>query len=238
MVAQEHAFDLLAAYALECLDEAEEMQVAEHLATCELCRAELHAYQEVVDQLPLAMTASAPPAALKDRLMQRVRESKVSADPAPATSWLSRLLGGKILQLGFASLVLILMLGASNLLLWQRLNRLESASQDSLRTILLTGTDFSPRATGLLVMSVDGEHGTLVVDRLPVLDDAHQYQLWLTQDGMRDDGGVFSVDSYGYAAYWVHTDKPLASYTSFGITIEPSGGSPGPTGDKVLGGDL
>ncbi|RJQ80137.1 MAG: anti-sigma factor [Desulfobacteraceae bacterium] len=30
--------------------------------------------------------------------------------------------------------------------------------------------------------------------------------------------------------------RPLNSYRTFGITIEPRGGSPGPTGSKVLGG--
>jgi anti-sigma-K factor RskA len=237
MVAEEHVFDSLAAYALDCLEAQEAQQVAEHLAACELCRAELQAYQAVVDELPSGMQLHDPPPALKTRLMQQVRASQAS-EPAPAPSWLSRLFGGRAPLWGLASLALVLLLGASNLFLWQRLNRLESASRDSLRTIQLSGSEFTPNATGLLVMSVDGKHGTLVVDRLPVLDEAHQYQLWLTQDGVRDDGGVFSVDRYGYAAYWVHTDKPLASYTSFGITIEPAGGSLGPTGDKVLGGDL
>jgi len=212
--------------------------VAEHLSTCELCRAELRAYQAVVDELPEGMPLHTPPAALKAKIMQSVQRRQQPPEPAPSASWLSRLFGGKAPVWGLASLALVLMLGASNLFLWQRLNRLESANRDSLRTVQLLGTEFTPDATGLLVMSVDGEHGTLVVDRLPVLDEAHQYQLWLTQDGVRDDGGVFSVDRYGYASYWVHTDKPLASYTSFGITIEPSGGSPAPTGDKVLGKDL
>jgi anti-sigma-K factor RskA len=30
----------------------------------------------------------------------------------------------------------------------------------------------------------------------------------------------------------------LDAYTDFGVTVEPAGGSPGPTGDKVLGGSF
>jgi len=36
----------------------------------------------------------------------------------------------------------------------------------------------------------------------------------------------------------VQANQPLDTYQSFGITIEPNGGSPAPTGKKVLGGNL
>jgi anti-sigma-K factor RskA len=36
----------------------------------------------------------------------------------------------------------------------------------------------------------------------------------------------------------VSADQPLGSFQSFGITIEPFGGSPQPTGEKILGIDL
>jgi anti-sigma-K factor RskA len=49
---------------------------------------------------------------------------------------------------------------------------------------------------------------------------------------------VFSVDSKGYASIWVYSQAPLIQYQQFGITIEPTGGSLGPTGAKVLGGKL
>lgn len=77
-----------------------------------------------------------------------------------------------------------------------------------------------------------------MVDGLPKLDESQQYQLWLIKDGERTSGGVFSVTSSGYGWVYVRTPDPLASYQAAGITIEPAGGSPGPTGDKVLGGNL
>lgn len=38
----------------------------------------------------------------------------------------------------------------------------------------------------------------------------------------------------------LHIDHPpgLTAYTDFGVTIEPTGGSPAPAGEKVLGLDL
>jgi anti-sigma-K factor RskA len=35
---------------------------------------------------------------------------------------------------------------------------------------------------------------------------------------------------------WVYTTHPLVDYQQFGVTVEPLGGSPAPTGNKVLGG--
>jgi anti-sigma-K factor RskA len=90
----------------------------------------------------------------------------------------------------------------------------------------------------MLVVSQDGEHGTLVVDGLPALDEMSQYQLWLIRDEQRTNGGIFSVDEEGYGNLWVSSPEPLLSYSAFGITVEPAGGSPGPTGVKVLGGEL
>jgi anti-sigma-K factor RskA len=107
-----------------------------------------------------------------------------------------------------------------------------------MRTVALNGTEVVPNASGLIVISLDGEHGTLVVDGLPPLDGSHQYQLWLIDDGQRQSGGVFSVDQEGYGALWVSSPEPLSDYSAVGITIEPAGGSPGPTGDKVMGGSL
>ncbi len=241
MRSEEHVIGLIPAYALECLELEEELRVAEHLENCEKCRTELASYRRVVDDLPLAMAESSPPPELKAKIMTRARASRqLFQEPVELTWWqrFTQSLRGGAPAWGLVSLVLILVLGASNLFLWGRLNNLESAHQTALMTIPLTGTDFTPKATGMLVVSQDGEHGTLVVDGLPGLDEGYQYQLWLIRDGQRTSGGLFSVSDEGYGSLWVDSPQPLVGYSDFGITIEPAGGSPGPTGDKVLGGQL
>ena len=50
---QVHVYELLPAYALHCLDAEEASRVAEHLASCAECRAELLAYQTVAGRLAL-----------------------------------------------------------------------------------------------------------------------------------------------------------------------------------------
>jgi anti-sigma-K factor RskA len=139
---------------------------------------------------------------------------------------------------GAASLVVIIVLLISNLYLLNNLRAHESAELEEFTTMALVATDYSPNSTGMLVISSDGEYGVLVVDELPVLDESQQYQLWLIYDGQRTSGGVFSVNDEGYGSLLIDSEQPLSSYPAFGITIEPAGGSPGPTGDKVLGGEL
>jgi hypothetical protein len=140
---------------------------------------------------------------------------------------------------GIVGLLLIVGLAISNLALWQQMTNLRATTEAlAFRFVPLASTDVTPGADGVLIINGRGTHGTLVVDNLPELDEAHQYQLWLIKDGERTSGGVFSVSKDGYGAMWVRSPLPLGVYTSFGITIEPEGGSPSPTGDKVLGGDV
>ena len=134
----------------------------------------------------------------------------------------------------------------SNFFLLQRVNRLRATengapggAQGELITVALNGTKIAPNAAGMLVMDTHGEYGVLVVDSLPQLTNDQQYQLWLIEDGQRTSGGIFSVNEGGYGSIvLVSPQRPLTEYPSFGITIEPAGGSPGPTGDKVLGGEF
>jgi anti-sigma-K factor RskA len=236
---EEHVYDLLPGFALGCLDASEENQVIEHLAGCEQCQTELKRYDWVVAELPMAMKMSDPPAELKSRILTKARQaSPPAAQKSSAWSRFLHSLRHSAPVWGMASLVLVLVLAVSNLVLWQRLGQVQGDGQGVMRTVVLEGTDFTPDATGRVIISRDGRRGVVVVDGLPKLDESQEYQLWLMKDGERDSGGVFSVGSSGYGWVYVRSPDPLASYQTAGITIEPAGGSPGPTGEKVLGGNL
>ncbi|MCZ7546975.1 MAG: anti-sigma factor [Anaerolineae bacterium] len=241
MAVERHVTDLLPAYALGCLDAEEAALVASHLETCAHCRADLAGYEAVTGNLALAAPDAAPPAALKRRLMARVAPAAASRRASERAAPAQRLAGWLRPAwpvLGLAALLLIVALGVSNLLLWQRLNE-APPPVGTLRTIGLVGTDAAPVALGTLVVSMDERHGVLAVDGLPPLDATQQYQLWLIdQEGQRTSGAVFSVDEAGYGAAIVEAPQPIFDYSTFGVTIEPAGGSPGPTGTKVLGGEL
>ena len=107
-----------------------------------------------------------------------------------------------------------------------------------MRVLVLAATSDTPQALGTLVIGQNGDYGSLVVDHLPTLDSTQQYQVWLSRSGERISAGLFSVNYEGYASLELQAPLPLILYDTIGITIEPSGGSPGPTGIKVLGGDI
>jgi len=242
MVVEEHVIEQIPAYAMNCLDQAEADRVEDHLAVCSVCRAELKSYQEIVGDLAFTAPTVEPPARLKQALMDRVQadvsSSAASREDSPSV-WQSALdIFRRISPLwSLASLVLVVVLITSNILLWSQVNRLNAAQPTGMQLIDLKGAVAVPGASGLIVISTDGRHGTLVVDDLPPLDQSKQYQLWLIKDGQRTNGGVFSVSPDGYGSLWVSSPEPLAGYSSFGVTVEPAGGSPGPTGEKVLGGN-
>jgi anti-sigma-K factor RskA len=234
----DHVVDLLPAYALDCLDEEDLVQVSEHLAQCADCRAELHSHQIVAPQLALAMPDVAPPDNLKARLMNRIEPERPAAVSQPRPTWrdeLTHVIKRTSPVWGLAGLLIIMALAISNLWLWEQLgSRQTTAQPGTLRTIVITSPRPASQATGLIVVSANGAHGTLVVDSLPPLDLGHQYQLWLIRDGEKTSGAIFSVGPDGYGSLWVSSPRPLSSYTSFSVTVEPAGGSPAPTGQRVL----
>src|SRR5688572_2888578 len=230
-----HVLESLPAYALGCLDEAEDRLVSEHLAGCHMCRTELHSFQAIADQLALSAPQAVPPAELKQRLMERVQRLQ-PVQPAPARASLIQ----RLLPLaGVAGLLVILALIVTNVLLWQRVDHLEVlAGPQGMRAIVLHSSDLTPHAGGFVVISADGRHGVLVVDQMPPLKAERTYQLWLTRDGHDTSGAVFSVDEDGYRGVRIVAPESLLTYSGIRVTIEPAGGSAAPTGEQVLDGSL
>lgn len=247
---EEHKYilELIPSYALNSLDADEAAIVSQHLPDCETCQAELSTYEAVVDMMPLAAPDATPSPDLKVRLMAQVAtvpetETAETVPQAPPESepsgWqairevIRNLLTGP--RWRPVALLLIIALAVGNVLLWRQLN---APSPNAWRRIRLTGSEVAPEATGIIYISADGQKGTLIVEGLPQLNPEQQYQLWLIQDGQRASGGVFSVDPDGYRGMEIESPQPLQDFTAFGVTIEPAGGSPGPTGERVLGSNL
>jgi anti-sigma-K factor RskA len=234
----EHVFDSLPAYAIGSLDIDEVRRVEEHLSSCWICRDESNSFRTVADQLSFAAPLAAPSPDLKERLMQRVHTTRpaqpIQAQPTKRP-WLERLLP----VWGLASLCLLVGLVGSNLFLWQRLSQLQVGTTSlGMRAVPLSAPVTGSTATGFVLISADGEDGALIVDGLPPLEEGQEYQLWLIRDGQRTSGAVFSTDENSYGGTRIRAPRSLLDYSAVGITIEPEGGSPQPTGTQVLGGPL
>jgi anti-sigma-K factor RskA len=235
MIEDQHVLDSLPAYALGSLDAAETQVIAQHLAGCHICRSELHAFQDVAGQLALTAPQAVPSRDLKPRLMERIQSLELSQSKPERQRF-----AGLRLSFGvIAGLALIVTLAVSNLLLWNRLNRLEVLTGPlGMRAIALQNTDAAPNASGFVVMGADGDNGVLVVDELPALDAQSEYQLWLVRNGDNTSAAVFSVDESGYRGMRIQAPQTLLAYSSVQVTIEPTGGSAHPTGEPVLLGSL
>ena len=243
----EHVLNLLPGYVLGCLDDDDLIIVARHLSICKDCLKVLYEYQETINQLTLSGPLLDPPKALKNKVMMEIRNrADISAHSRPVSiwenfiksiqTWFANPIG---LALGGAVFVLIMILGINSFFFKPQNNLLQTnLPGDHLRLVQLTAPQDTPRTVGYLMVFKKEVYGTLIVEDAPLLDSHHQYQLWLIADGKRTSGGVFSVNSSGYGVLDVSASRPLEEFEAVGITIEPNGGSSGPTGKKVLGGNL
>lgn len=229
-----HPTDDLPAYALGILEEAELRRVESHMAGCSICRDEVKSLRDASAQLAYLAPQREPPGKVKRALMDQILPG-----PTPRRSRLAEWWHQLSPVWGLAALTMVALLIVSNLVLWGQMRHLaQNTPTEQFRLVALAGAGSGAAGHGVMVVTDSGRTGTLVVDGLPTLTEGKQYQLWLIADGKRTNGGVFTVDANGYGAMVINSLKPLTSYTDFGVTIEPAGGSPGPTGEKVLGGSF
>ena len=237
--------DDLAAYALGALDEAEASALESHLKTCPECRAELATFTEVSEGLLLATPPQAPPASLKRKIAAQL--------PAPKQSFF----GEFFEQLQNISFFQVATAAAFVFLIGMSLYSTAQVRQLQQQQALLTHyMEVEQSAVAMLaypntetILVSEGIAGSLLINRerntavlftwhMPSAPSGKQYQIWLiTADGERVSGGVFDAlpgEEYTSAEIELEQDLDLASFNRLGVTVEPMGGSPHPTGENVL----
>ncbi len=230
-----HPHDDLPAYALGCLTEPEMLAVEQHLAACSECRAEAASLRTAVEMMALSAPQIQPPARVKQAILTQVQPEKRTMRRTGLITWLRN--PGPVF--GATALATLILLLVSNFLLWNQVRALSrETNAGGFQVVSLQAAGTAKAASGVMIVTADGRYGTLVMNGLPVLGEEQQYQLWLIVDGERTSGGLLTVDRWGYGAVVVKSPLPLTAYTDFGVTIEPAGGSPQPTGEKVLGGSF
>ncbi len=225
----------LSALALGALDADEIVTLESHLQTCESCRAELADYQRLSAGLLSALPPQAPRPALKRILQKRL------STPRPQ----SRFSFG---QIAIASaFILLLALNIVSVLqiyaLKQQQAELSSQHYSEQTAISMLAYPGAQPVT----FDQNGISGSLLLDtnrnllavfawHLPPAPAGKTYQMWLTDaKGNRASGGLLVPDAdQPFVMAVIPSPGPLTGFNGLGITLEPSGGSPAPTGPRVL----
>ena len=219
-------------YALDALDELDRRRFEQHLESCDDCRQEVAGFRDTASTLADAEQRTPPPALRADVLtaVGRTRQER----PVPAARRVRRLAP----WLAVAAAVLVaLILGAGLLDARSDADRLREvaavlAAPDAV-VVPLEG----PAATSArFVSSADAGAGVLVAAGLDEVPSGRTYQLWFIDSSGAHSAGVFESDDTGGVRFRTR-DMPNG-VTSIGITEEPSGGSPAPTGQIVVAGTV
>lgn len=224
---------LAAAYALDALDAEERAAFEAHYPSCEICSTEVADFRETAAVLA-ADVATPPPADLKASVMAEVARTRQLSprrtDVVQLDQARTRRRGRRALAAAAAAVVLVA------------------------GTVIVTrsGSDeFGPvlEAADVSFVTLQGEPGSIEAVWSAELDqvliratsladpgDGRTYALWSLRDGEAAPAGLFSPDNDGSVAEVL--DVEGLEPDAWGVTIEPDGGSPQPTGEVIFLGDV
>ena len=98
---------------------------------------------------------------------------------------------------------------------------------DEFRAVALAGTNNAPKAHARVFFNVATHKVYVDVRSLPALPAGKQYQLWALDKGKPIDAGVLTAATA--TGEGLQHMKDIASAQTFAMTVEPTGGSVGPT---------
>lgn len=248
---RQEAFELVPLYALGALDETE-IQAFEHLLAQDVdLQAELEEYSAVVDVLPLFAPVQAPPN-LEDKLRARIRaqaDSTPHATSSAATTNISKMGQYRNWVMAAAAIFVVLLIGVALLNPFAGEDEFEGPTTAQLIENVLSDPnqrrfevqpkdDFNTIA-GALIVDESGKFGVLQLEGVTNLPEGQDFQMWFIIDGEdRISGGVFDSTSDQTVLHFVELPDNFDAFEAVGVTVEPDGGSPAPTGASVLSAPL
>jgi len=257
MATEQDVIQLIPGYVLGSLSDEETALVEQFLETSAVVRTEYDSFKNTADNLALAVPLVELPGGLKDRVFARIDEVDESLLPAPhpvtETQQPGTLATAKpeskqtfqldpprpsLLNMRLVPVMLGVSLVFNAVFAWMLLSRptVEEPQETELATVVHTISLVNNENTehGIIVVSDDGEHGTLIVSGLPPLEEGQHYEIILRAGGNQHSGGIFSVADSGYASVAIDAPLPLSVYTEFGVTVEPDGETAPPNTDLIL----
>ncbi len=242
------AFELIPEYALGALSEPERSQVEALLARSEEARTELRVYESMLTGVAALTPMYKAPARLGNDFRAWLAASNQGAQPVVESPALRPAVAARRARsvwwlIGLAA-ILIAIIGL--LAVPQIQNRLREDQRARDIAAIRQNPDCAwftlnalNQAGGMVrIGAVPGENrAILVVDSLAALPGDKQYQLWLVKGTNRISGGVFSASATNPKnTLLIELPSEARDWEAAGITVEPAGGSSGPTGSAVFQG--
>ncbi|MDM7855083.1 anti-sigma factor [Cellulomonas alba] len=235
----ELARDLLAAYALDAVDDDERRAVERLLATDPTAVRELAGFREVAARLAATSATPPPPQLRADVLAAARRTPQVEpeapqAEPrAPRPATVTPLDSRRRTPVRWVAIAAAFVVGAAipTAIAVQQAHRLDHVEQQQ---AALAGLLSDPSASvvhgdvsggGQATAVVTGDRALFAVTDLPEPAPGHVYQLWVLADGTPRSAGLMpdGGDQHALVADGFSAGDSLA------MTLEPAGGSPQPT---------
>ncbi len=103
----------------------------------------------------------------------------------------------------------------------------------------LSGLESNPDGYGKIIFNSESDNALLQVSNMPPVPEDSVYQLWVISNNNYFSAGVFFVDTGGEGFFKMEQINGVdESAEAFSVTMEPKGGSPQPTGDTFLMGNV
>ncbi|HEY6397273.1 MAG TPA: anti-sigma factor, partial [Solirubrobacteraceae bacterium] len=214
-----------AAYVLGALEVSEAEDFRRHLDRCVVCRDEVAAVGQVVDELPMAATQHQLPSGLRRRVMRGVRGERRVVARRPKR-WRPQVLSGRFVpRPALAGAVLT----AAALAILGGL-KLGLGGGAGVRVIHASVT----AVPGSAQLRIDGAHAELIVRNLSPPPAGRIYELWIKHghEAPQPTRVLFTVTAAGAAEVGVPGD--LRGANTIMVTQEPRGGSLVPTHAPVI----
>jgi anti-sigma-K factor RskA len=235
---------LAGAYALDALTEIERASFARHIAGCEACAVEVAELSETAARLASASLES-PPSRLRDAVLAEVAQTRqVTASRPERTGhadvrrwrrWTAAAVAAGVVALGGIGTVWAVQeqrVGDA-----RRQTAALQAERAQVAAVLAAGDVEVGTATAtgggrvIVAHSPRLNDGVVLLEGLAAPPPGMAYQLWLIDDDGPTSAGVLAEGQNSGAAVL----ESIGGAETLGVTLEPAGGSPQPTGDVLAG---
>jgi anti-sigma-K factor RskA len=230
---------LAAALSVGSIDAGDQATLLQHLGGCAQCRSIAGEYMAAAGRLPMALEPVAPSPELRGRLMRAVyAEAAQARERAPqggATSWWGRLWRAVPASRGFTLAAAATAVALIGLATWGVAGR--NQPTPTTVAVALAATSAAPHAHGELTWDRSGGVAVITASGLPSpasLVAGHSvYEVWLVRaNGSAVGAAYLSQGPDGTWSAALHGD--MTKYAAVAATPEPPGGSPQPTGTRVV----